>query len=148
MDLKHHPFRHKRRARHPRHLLAFLLAAGSDCETQKKGCNVQIFSNDPKGLNLALVESAKGVQIPLSKGPFTLAVQDPANTVNVTRTGTDEVVPTNFKPNGTGNVGTVTVVVTDTSVNPALVAAPISFDVVAPVANVPDSLVASFVPAP
>jgi hypothetical protein len=142
--------RRERHHRHPRHLFVFLLAAGSDCWLEMKGCTVQIFSNDPKGLNLALVESAKGVQIPLSKGPFTLAVQDPANTVTVTRTGQDEVVPSNFKPNGTGNVGTVTIVVTDTSVTPPLVAAPVSFDVVAPVppVQVPDSLVASLVPAP
>jgi hypothetical protein len=109
---------------------------------------MQIFSNDLKGLNLALVESSKGVQIPLSKGPFTLAVTDPGNTVQVTRVSNDEVVPTNFKPNGTGSVGTVTVVATDTSVTPPLVAAPVSFDVVAPVAAAPDLLVASLVPAP
>lgn len=109
---------------------------------------MQIFSNDPKGLNLALVESAKGVQIPLSKGPFTVDVQDPANTITVTRVGTDEVVPTNFKPNGSGATGTVTITVTDTSVTPPLAAAPISFDVVAPAVAVPDSLVASLVPAP
>jgi len=146
--VRHHKKKHTRRARH---LFVFLLAADSDRWLITKGCNVQIFSNDPKGLNLALVESAKGVQVPLSKGPFSLAVQDPANTVTVTRVGQDEVVPSNFKPNGTGNIGTVTIVVTDTSVTPPLVAAPISFDVVAPAPPppvVPDSLVASLVPAP
>ncbi len=111
---------------------------------------MHFFSNDPKGLNLVLAESAKGAAIPLSAGPFTLAIQDPANTVTVTPGSADQTTPTNFKPNGTGNVGTVTVVVTDTSVTPNLVSAPASFDVVAPVVTppVPDTLTASFAPAP
>ncbi len=111
---------------------------------------MQIFSNDPKGLNLVLAETAAGVAVPLSKGPFTLTITDPANTVAVTPGSADQTTPTNFKPNGSGAVGTVTVVVTDTSVTPPLVSAPASFDVVAPVVvpPVPDALVASFAPAP
>jgi hypothetical protein len=109
---------------------------------------MQIVSNDPKGLNLVLAETAKGAAVPLSKGPFTLVVTDPGNTVTVTPGSPDQTTPTNFKPNGTGAVGTVTVVVTDTSQTPPLVSAPASFDVVAPVATVPDTLTASFVPAP
>jgi hypothetical protein len=109
---------------------------------------MQIFSNDLVGLNLVLAETSKGVAIPLSAGPFTVAVQDPANTVTVTPGSADQTTPTNFKANGTGNVGTVTVVVTDTSVTPNLVSAPASFDVVAPVTTpVPDALTASFAPA-
>lgn len=111
---------------------------------------MQIFSNDTKGLNLVLAETAAGVAVPLSKGPFTIDVQDPANTVTVTPGSADQTTPANFKPNGSGAVGTVTVVVTDTSVTPPLVSAPASFDVVAPVVvpPVPDALVASFAPAP
>jgi hypothetical protein len=108
---------------------------------------MQIQSNDAKGLDLVLAESAKGAAVPLSKGPFTVAVQDPGNTVQVTPGSADQTTPTNFKPNGSGAVGTVTVVVTDTSQTPPLVSAPASFDVVAPVA-VPDTLTASFAPAP
>jgi hypothetical protein len=108
---------------------------------------MQIVSNDTKGLNLVLAETAKGVAVPLSKGPFTLAITDPNNTVLVTPGSADQTTPTNFKPNGTGAVGTVSVVVTDTSVTPNLVSAPATFDVVTPVA-VPDTLTASFVPAP
>lgn len=109
---------------------------------------MQIFSNDTKGLNAALAETEKGVAIPLSKGPFTFNIQDPANTVTVTPGSPDQTTPTNFKPNGTGNVGTVTFTVTDTSVTPPLVSNMVSFDVVAPVVAVPDALVASVVPAP
>jgi hypothetical protein len=111
---------------------------------------VQLLSNDTKGLNLVLAETAKGVAVPLSKGPFTLDVQDPANTITVTPGSADQTTPTNFKPNGSGAVGTVTVVVTDTSQTPPLVSAPASFDVVAPVVTppVPDTLTASFAPAP
>jgi len=112
---------------------------------------MQINSNDLKGLNLALAESAKGQPFPLTAGPFTLDVQDPNNTVIVTPGSADQTTPTNFKPNGTGAVGTVTVVVTDNSQTPPLVSAPASFDVVAPVVpppTVPDTLIASFVPAP
>jgi len=111
---------------------------------------MQIFSNDAKGLNLVLAESAKGQPFPLTAGPFTVDVQDPGNTVTVTPGSADQTTPTNFKPNGSGAVGTVTVVVTDTSQTPPLVSAPASFDVVAPVVvpPVPDTLTASFVPAP
>jgi hypothetical protein len=109
---------------------------------------MQIVSNDAKGLNPVLAESAKGVQVPLSKGPFTVDVQDPGNTITVTPGSPDQTTPTNFKPNGTGNVGTVTVVVTDTSQTTPLVSAPASFDVVAPAPAAPDTLTASFAPAP
>ena len=113
---------------------------------------MQIFSNDLKGLNLVLAESLAGSVLPLSKGPFTLVVTDPNNTVLVTPGSADQTTPTNFKPNGSGAVGTVTVVVTDTSVTPPLVSAPASFDVIAPAPPppppVPDTLIASFVPAP
>ncbi len=111
---------------------------------------MQIFSNDTKGLNLVLAETAKGVAIALSKGPFTIDVQDPANTCTFTPGSADQTTPANWKPNGSGAVGTVTVTVTDTSVTPPLAAAPISFDVVAPAPPpppVPDALIASFVPA-
>ncbi len=109
---------------------------------------MQIVSNDAKGLNLVLAESAKGVAVPLSKGPFTVAVTDPNNTVLVTPGSADQTTPTNFKPNGTGAVGTVSVVVTDQSQTPPLVSAPATFDVVAPAPTVPDTLTASFAPAP
>ena len=108
---------------------------------------MQINSNDTKGLNLVLAESAKGQPVPLSKGPFTVAVQDPNNTVTVTPGSADQTTPTNFKPNGSGATGTVTATVTDTAQTPPLVSAPASFDVVAPV-TVPDTLTASFVAAP
>ena len=112
---------------------------------------MQIFSNNTKGLNLALAETSKGVPIPLSKGPFTIAVQDPNNTCTFTPGSPDQVTPANWVPNGSGATGTVTVIVTDTSVTPPVAAAPVSFDVVAPVPPpppAPDPLVASFVPAP
>jgi hypothetical protein len=108
---------------------------------------MQIFSDDKKGLNVALAETEKGNPIPLSKGPFTFAISDPANTVTVTPGSPDQTTPLNFTPNG-GNVGTVTFTVTDTSVAPPLVSNTVSFDVVAPAAPVPDALIASVVPAP
>jgi len=109
---------------------------------------MQINSDDLKGLNLVLAETAAGAAVPLSKGPFTVAVTDPNNTVTVTPGSADQTTPTNFKPNGSGAVGTVSVVVTDTSTTPPLVSAPATFDVVAPAPPVPDALVASFAPAP
>lgn len=108
---------------------------------------MQINSNDTKGLNLVLAESAKAQPVPLSKGPFTVDVQDPNNTVTVTPGSADQTTPTNFKPNGSGATGTVTVTVTDTAQTPPLVSAPASFDVVVPV-TAPDTLTASFVAAP
>lgn len=113
---------------------------------------MQVFANDTKGLNLALVESLAGQQLPLSKGPFSVAVQDSnaAGSVAVTAGSDDQTTPTNFKPNGTGALGTITAIVTDLGQTPPLVAAPISFDIVAPVVpppQVPDTLTASFVPA-
>lgn len=108
---------------------------------------MQILSNDPKGLNAALAETAKGAAVPLSKGPFTFAIQDPANTCTINPGTPDQTTPLNFVPNGSGAVGTVTFTVTDTSVDPPLVSNQVSFDVVAPPPPVPDALIASVVPA-
>jgi len=130
----------KKRHRHGHHLFVFFLRG--------EHITMQIFSNDTKGLDLVLAETAKGVAVPLSKGPFQVAVQDPGNTIAVTAGTPDQATPTLFKPNGTGNVGTVTVVVTDTSQTPPLVSSPASFDVVAPPPPVADALAASFAPAP
>lgn len=112
--------------------------------------NPQILSNATKGLVLALAESAKGVALPLSKGPFQVDVQDPGNTSTITPGSADQTTPTIFRANGTGNTGTVTVTVTDTSQTPHLVASPVSYDVVAPAPPpvVPDALVASLTPEP
>jgi hypothetical protein len=109
---------------------------------------MKIASNDPKGLDLVLAETSKGVPVPLSAGPFNVAVQDPANTITVIAGTPDQKTPTQFKPNGTGNVGTVTVTVTDTAQTPPLVSSPATFDVVAPPPPAPDALAASFAPAP
>jgi hypothetical protein len=133
------------RHRHRRELTVFFYSVEGGNFT------MQIFSNDTKGLLLALAESAKGVAIALSKGPFAIAVQDPSNTCTFTPGSADQTTPASFVPNGSGAVGTVTVVVTDNSVTPPLVSAPASFQVVAPAPPpppVPDTLVASFVPAP
>jgi hypothetical protein len=132
----------EKRRRHERQLFVFFIGA-----TEGK-ITMEIFSNDTKGLNLVLAESSKGNPVPLSKGPFTVQVSDPNGTITQTAGSPDQTTPDNFKPNGTGKIGTVTVTVTDTSVTPPLVSAPASFDVVAPVAATPDTLVASFTPAP
>jgi hypothetical protein len=137
-------FKHKRekRRRHQRHLFVFFL--------NREGTHItmQIFSNDTKGLDLVLAETAKGAAVPLSKGPFQVGVQDPGNAITVIAGTPDQATPTLFKPNGTGAVGTVTVVVTDTSQTPPLASAPASFDVVAPPPPAADTLTASFAPAP
>jgi hypothetical protein len=130
------------REHHRRHARKFLLVSfiGEDKLT------MQIFSNDPKGLNLTIQEilAATGQVFP-SVGPFTVAVADPGKTITVTAGSPDNTTPTNFKPNGTAAVGTVTVTVTDTSNN--LVGTG-SFDVVAPVAAKADTLNVGFVAAP
>ena len=109
--------------------------------------STSIFTTSLTGLLLALAESSKGNPVPLSAGPFTVAVSDPSNTVNVTPGSADQTTPTQFVPNGTGNTGTVTVTVTDTSQTPPLVGTG-SFQVVAPTAPpVPDTLTVTFVPA-
>jgi hypothetical protein len=104
----------------------------------------QLLSNDAVGINLALAESAAGVAVPLSKGPFAVAVQDPANTVTVTPGSADQTTPTNFKANGSGATGVVTVTVTDQSNGLVGVA---SFNVLAPPPPPPDKLDVGFVPA-
>ena len=108
---------------------------------------MQIFTTDTVGLKLVLAETAAGKPVPRSKGPFTVDVTDPNNTVTVTAGTPDQTTPTKFVPNGSGAVGTVTVVVTDTSTTPPLVSPPASFDVVAPPPPGPDALTASFAPA-
>lgn len=109
---------------------------------------MELLSNDTtKGLNLQIVETvaATGMVVP-SSGPFAVDVTDPGNTITMTPGSADQKTPTNFKANGTGNVGTVTVKVTDQS--NALVGSA-SFDVVAPAPPPPkaDTLTVSFVPA-
>lgn len=111
----------------------------------------QILANDTKGLNLTVEEIAAanpGVVLPAS-GPFQVDVTDPGNTVTVTPGSANQITPTNFKPNGTGAIGTVTVKVTDTSNN--LVGTG-SFAVVAAPPPPPppkaDTLLVGFVPAP
>lgn len=109
---------------------------------------MQIQSNDTKGLNLTIEEilQATGQVFP-SSGPFAVDTTDPGNTITVTAGSPDNTTPTNFKPNGSGAVGTVTVKVTDKS--NGLVGSG-SFDVVAPAPPPPkaDTLVVGFVPAP
>ena len=108
---------------------------------------MQIQSNDTKGLNLTIEEilQATGQVFP-SSGPFAVDTTDPGNTITVTPGSPDNVTPTNFKPNGSGAVGTVTVKVTDKS--NGLVGSG-SFDVVAPPPpQKADTLVVGFVPAP
>jgi hypothetical protein len=106
----------------------------------------QLLSNDTKGINLALVESAAGVEVALSKGPFAVDVQDPAGAISYTPGSDDQSTPSNFKANGSGNTGTVTVTVTDTSNGLKGTA---SFDVVAPAPPPPaaDKLDVFFTPA-
>jgi hypothetical protein len=115
----------------------------------KRKRKAMILSNDTKGLNLTIQETiaATGAVVP-SAGPFAVDVQDPGSTVTVTPGSPDQATPTNFKPNGSGAVGTVTVKVTDTS-NGLVGSA--SFDVVAPTPPPPakaDTLTVGFVAAP
>jgi hypothetical protein len=135
--------RERRRREHE--LLVFFLRPRTS--TTEGKLTMQIFSNDPNGLNLALAETSAGVPVPLSAGPFTVTIADPNNTITDTEGSPDQTTPDNYKPNGTGNVGTVTVTVTDTSNN--LVGTG-SFDVVAPTGTgtgKADTLLVSFVPA-
>lgn len=107
---------------------------------------MQIFSNDPKGLNAAIVETGAGQTFPVT-GPVKFDIQDPGNTITFTPGSADNSTPANFKPNGSGATGTVTVTATDTG-NVDKLADTQSFDVVAPVVAKPDKLALSFVPAP
>lgn len=107
---------------------------------------MQIVSDDKKGLNLTIQETlASSGQVFPSAGPFQVDVTDPGNTISVAAGSADQTTPTNFKPNGSGAIGTVTVKVTDQSNN---LVGSASFDVVAPVAQKADTLTVGFVPAP
>ena len=64
----------------------------------------QIFSNDPNGVDLTILETAKGAPVPLGKGPFTIVVADPANTCKHVAGSADQTTPDSLVPNGTGNV--------------------------------------------
>jgi hypothetical protein len=147
MSHKKHKPRKKHRRGHHGHTKKFLVV--SFIEVARGVLTMKIFSNDPKGLNLTLQEilQASGQQFPLTKGPFQVDVTDPSGVITVTPGSADQSTPTNFKPNGTAAVGTVTAKVTDTS--NGLVGSG-SFDVVAPAPPPPpgpDTLVVGFVPA-
>jgi hypothetical protein len=141
----------KERHRHFRELLVFFVKESEfrNLEGQVMSSPVivaQLLSNDLVGINLLLTELSKGAVVPLSKGPFTVAVQDLSNTVSYTPGSADETTPDNFKANGTGNTGLVTVTVTDTSQTPPLFGVG-TFNVVAPPPAVPDTLEVQFTPA-
>ena len=104
----------------------------------------QISSNDPNGVDLTILETAKGAPVPLGAGPFTITILDPNNTVRQVAGTPDQKTPTSLVPNGTGNVGAVTVTVTDTANN--LVSAPTVLNVVAPPPPAPDAIEVAFTP--
>ena len=111
---------------------------------------MQIFSDDTKGLNLTIQETvaATGAVIK-SAGPFAVDVTDLGGSISVTPGSPDQTTPTNFKPNGSGKTGTVTIHVTDQANG---LNASISFDVVAPPPPPPpvkaDTMTLGLVPAP
>jgi hypothetical protein len=137
--MTHHHHKHRGRQRHKFLLVSFI-------DILEGRLTVQIFSNDTKGLNLTIQEVLQATgQIFPSAGPFQVDVTDPGNAITVTPGSADQATPTNFKPNGSGAVGAVTVKVTDQS--NGLVGSN-TFDVVAPAAAKPDTLVVGFVTAP
>jgi len=89
---------------------------------------MKLILGDTVGLILVLAETKAGAPFALGVGPFLVKVDDPGGTVAVTDGTPDQKTPTAFKLNGSGNVGTVTVTVTDEQFN--LVGTG-SFDVVA-----------------
>jgi hypothetical protein len=139
--MKHHP--QKRHGHKRRFLLVLLRTEASIRRFQEhisiiiEGhmANKQLLANATKGFVLTLAESfvpADGSapqSFPLTAGPFTVDVQDPASTIAVVPGTPDQKTPTIFRPNGTLAVGTVTVNVTDTSNG---LKGSVSFDVVAP----------------
>ncbi len=109
---------------------------------------MQILANAAKGLVLGILETLKatGQEFP-SAGPFQVDVTDPAGTINVVPGTPDQKTAEIFRANGSGNVGTVTVKVTDTSNG---LSGSATFDVVAPPPPpppaAPDTLTVSFTP--
>ena len=110
---------------------------------------MKLILGDTVGLFLVLAETKAGAPFPLGAGPFNVVVADPNNTVAVTAGTPDQKTPTAFKLNGTNNVGTVTVTVTDEQFN---LVGEGSFDVAAaitpppppPPPPAPDALSVSF----
>lgn len=153
MAKHHHPKRH---GRHKRILLVFFARIERIeeklCWEDNVSANLQLVANLlTSGFALTLAESAAGAPLPLSKGPFTVAVADPNNTVTHTPGSADQTTPDTFFPNGTGNTGIVTVTVTDTSVTPNALVGVGSFQVVAPAPpppppTQPDTLTVGFTP--
>jgi hypothetical protein len=134
----------RKRRRHRRQLFVFFFRSEGGIPV---ATTPQILTTSTVGLLLALAESLKGNQVPLSAGPFTVAVDDPNNTITDFPGTPSQSTPDQFVPNGSGNTGTVTVTVTDESQTPPLVGSA-SFEVVAPPPPVvPDTLAVSFVPA-
>lgn len=99
----------RRGHRHSRHLFLFFLA--------KEKVTMKLILGDTVGLVLVLAETKAGAPFPLGAGPFLVKVDDPGGTIAVTDGTPDQTTPTAFKLNGTGNVGTVTVTVTDEQFN-------------------------------
>lgn len=131
------------RARHEKKLFVFFVS------TEGGKTAMQIGASSTAVLLLLLAESAKGNQIPLSAGPFTVDSEDPNSTCNYTPGSADQSTPDSWTPNGSGALGTVTVEVADEGQTPPLIGTG-SFDVIAgggggPV--VPDTLTVDFQPA-
>lgn len=130
------------RARHSKQLFVFFVPS----EGGKTAMQIGALSTTV--LLLLLAESAKGNQIPLSTGPFTVDSEDPSNTCNYVPGSADQSTPDSWTPNGSGALGTVQVTVADESQTPPLIGTG-SFDVIAGGGGtiVPDTLTVNFQPA-
>lgn len=128
------------RARHEKKLFVFFVS------TEGGKTAMQIGASSTAVLLLLLAESAKGNQIPLSAGPFTVDSEDPGNTCTHTSGSPDQSTPDSWTPNGSNATGTVTVEVADEGQTPPLIGSG-SFDVIAGGGVVPDTLTVNFQPA-
>jgi hypothetical protein len=135
LTMTHHKGRndHEHRRRHRLALLVFFLRGGTN-HMPPQIVN-QLVANDTNGIYLLVAETLKGEAIPLSKGPFTVNVDDSAKTGVVVVPGSpDLTTPPIFKAPPAPALladGQVNVTVTDTSVTPPI-SATASFQVVQP----------------
>jgi hypothetical protein len=104
---------YQRHRRHHRNLFVFFFGEG----VNTMNITSILTTDTTKGAFVAIAETDANGNPVSSSGPFAITVSDPSNVAKVTPGSPDNTTPTRIVANGSNNVGSVSVSVTDKSNN-------------------------------